>query len=131
MKKTTIVKKAASPKQVAAKKKKPAPKLTPPPQERVKFPPIRMVSQLLPGTRHVGPFCRVKLPVERVKGRERSLPEVWVRVVSGDERNGRGIIIQSDNNPVFDRLVGVTVRFAGGTKEACAKALLNTPINLG
>ena len=81
------------------------------------FPPVAMEPRQIPGTELVGPYAPVKLNTP-----QRPLPVVWVRVVKGNERQGRGMVVHAPAE-LASVYVGATLDYTGGSDAYPAKAL--------
>lgn len=84
---------------------------------KAKTPPVVMAPCRIPGTELVGPYAPVKIPCNI-----KPLPEVWVRVTQGNERNGAGVVVQTNGKLAGVISTGLKVKFTGGGPTYPAKA---------
>jgi hypothetical protein len=85
---------------------------------------VVMTPRVIPGMTKPGPYCEVVFPVSHPK------PRCWVRVIEGDERNGRGVVFMPPlvSGARIER--GLKVRFAGGTAFTPAKVVEPSAVEL-
>ncbi len=98
---------------------------------KIEFPDVKskakavvMMPQLPPNHIEYGPYCEIVVPGTDLRSGtvRRGNERIWVRVLTGNNTNGSGVIIQE--NPRLNQMpVNMKVRWAGGTAQSPARLL--------